>query len=306
MNRIAHISTLPFLLGSLFAFVGAILFSSKAIFVKLGYGYPIGPVSLLTLRMLFALPFFAVMAYLKRPPSAKDRLGRKDALSILLLGLAGFYLASLFDFIGLTYITASLERLILFVYPTLVVIFDSIYNRRPIQRIQYLALVFTYAGLFYAFYDRIELGGQNQFLLGGLWILGAALSYSIYMVGSGRLIPKIGPMRYTAHAMIAAFVGVVTHYLLFGEGDLFQHSPRVYGIAFAIAIIATVIPLLLFSEAIARIGPSNTAIIGSIGPISTMLMAWYYLEEEITYNQVIGTFLVLGGVLYISLGQKRR
>ena len=307
MDRTANTPSLPFLIGSLLAFFGAILFSSKAIFVKLGYNYAISPLSLLTLRMLFSLPFFALIAFYKRPALKKNRMRPKEGLTILLLGLSGFYLASLFDFIGLTYITASLERLILFVYPTLVVIFDSLYNRRPIQRVQIFALIFTYTGLFFAFYDRIDFTGrQNHFLVGTLWILGAAFSYAIYMVGSGKLIPKIGAMRYTAHAMMAALAGLSIHYLLFGEGDLVQQEWGLYGIAFSIAILATVIPMLLFSEAIARIGPSNTAIVGSIGPISTMILAWYYLDEEITYNQIIGTFLVLGGVLYISLAQKNR
>jgi len=256
--------------------------------------------------MVFSLPFFLAMAFLKRPRIQSLRLSRKEVLHIFLLGLSGFYLASLFDFIGLTYITASLERLILFIYPTLVVIFSAILKKKPITRVQYIALLFTYLGLFYAFYDKVELSGQNGILVGGLWILGAALSYSIYMVGSGEIIPKIGPMRYTAHAMMAACLGICVHYLLFGEGDLFQQDPQVYLLAFYIAIVATVIPMLLFSEAIARIGPSNVAIIGSIGPVSTMIMAWYFLGEKISPNQLLGTFLVLGGVLYISLMQKRK
>ena len=305
MDHTAKPNRMRFLIGALIAFIAAIMFSSKAIFIKLGYAYPVGPVTLLALRMSFSLPFFLVIAYLKRPIRAEDRLSTREFLVILLLGLSGFYLASLFDFIGLTYITASLERLLLFIYPTIVVVFDSLYKRKPIQRIQYLALLLTYAGLLFAFWDKLSLSGENDIFIGGLWVLGAAFSYAIYMVGSGQLIPKIGAMRYTAYAMFAAFLGIATHYLFFGKGDIGQMPTEVYRIAFNIAIVATVIPMLMFSEAIGRIGASNVAIIGSIGPIATLIMAWYFLNEEISLNQILGTLFVLGGVLYISLSLKR-
>lgn len=305
MDHSSNPERMGFLIGALIAFFAAIMFSSKAIFIKLGYAYPVGPVTLLALRMSFSLPFFLVIAYLKRPPRAEDRLSKREYVIILLLGLSGFYLASLFDFIGLTYITASLERLLLFIYPTIVVVFDSLYKRKPIQRIQYLALLLTYAGLVFAFWDKLSLPGENEIFIGGLWVLGAAFSYAIYMVGSGQLIPKIGAMRYTAHAMFAAFLGIAIHYLFFGKGDIGHMPMEVYRIAFSIAIVATVIPMLMFSEAIGRIGASNVAIIGSIGPIATLIMAWYFLNEEISMYQILGTVFVLGGVLYISLSLKR-
>ena len=306
MDQPSQSSSFHFLIGSIIAFVAATMFSSKAIFIKIGYDYPVGPVTLLALRMLISLPFFMAIAFLKRPKEPSARLRPKEFLPILLLGLAGYYLASLFDFIGLTYITASLERLLLFVYPTMVVIFDTLYSRKPIQREQVFALLLTYMGLVLAFWDKLDLSGENQILTGSVWVFGAALSFAIYMVGSGQLIPKVGAMRYTAHAMIAAFLGIAVHYLFWGQGDILSQEPAVYRVAFYIAIVATVIPMLLFSEAIARIGASNVAIIGSIGPITTMIMAWYFLDEQISLYQILGTICVLAGVLYISLSLKRK
>lgn len=305
MDPSPQTATMRFFIGAAIASIAAIMFSSKAIFIKLGYAYPVGPVTLLALRMSFSIPFFLILAYTKRPPKKEHRLSLQELLVILLLGLAGFYLASLFDFIGLTYITASLERLLLFVYPTLVVIFDALYNRKPIQRNHIYALLLTYLGLVFAFWDKLEVSGGNEILIGAVWVFGAALSYAIYMVGSGQLIPKVGAMRYTAHAMMAAFLGIATHYLFFGKGDILQMDPEVYRIAFYIAIIATVIPMLLFSEAIGRIGASHVAIIGSIGPIATLIMAWYFLDETISIYQLWGTVFVLSGVVYISLSRKR-
>lgn len=290
------------LIGAGFAFAGAILFSAKAVFVKWAYRYDIDPVSLLTLRMLLSLPFFLVVAAWVRPALRQQRFRPKGWAGLIGLGLLGFYLASLLDFIGLQYISASLERLILFVYPTLVVLLSVVFLRKPIRRVHYLALLLTYAGIALAFADRLEVGGENKLLIGATWVFGAALAYALYLIGGEKLIPRMGALRFTANAMLIACAGVLSHqWVLHGSLNLLGWGREVYLLALCMALFSTVLPTFLFSKGIQYIGASNTAIVGSIGPVSTIVLAWYFLDEPISWWQLGGTALVVLGVSLISL-----
>ncbi|MCO6492629.1 MAG: DMT family transporter [Phaeodactylibacter sp.] len=295
------------LLGAALAFTGAILFSTKAVIVKLAYRYEVDSISLLALRMLFSLPFFLLVASLSQRQKKYRGLpiGRRDALRILLLGVLGYYLASLFDFIGLKYITASLERLILFVYPTLVLLIGAIAYREPIRRRQLGALLLTYLGIAIAFSEGLYLNGGQNFVLGAALIFSGALAYAAYIVGSGRLLPRIGTLRFTSLAMTAAAAAVLAHHGIAYRWQLFGFPPEVYGLAALMALIATVIPSFVLSEGIRLIGSGNASIIGSVGPISTIVLAYFFLGERLGWLQWAGTVLVISGVLVITL-QKRR
>ena len=295
------------LLGAALAFTGAILFSTKAVIVKLAYRYEVDSISLLALRMLFSLPFFLAVAFLSRQQKQNRRLpiGRRDGLRILLLGVLGYYLASLFDFIGLKYITASLERLILFVYPTLVLLIGAVVYREPISRRQLGALLLTYLGIAIAFSEGLYLSGDQNFVLGAALIFSGALAYAAYIVGSGRLLPRIGTLRFTSLAMTASAAAVLAHHGIAYRWQLFGFPPEVYGLAALMALIATVLPSFLLSEGIRLIGSGNASIIGSVGPISTIVLAYFFLGERLGWLQWAGTALVISGVLVITL-QKRR
>ena len=196
--------------GALLAVTGIIMFSAKAIMVKLGYMYHANALTMLLLRMVFSLPFYIVISTRQLKKHKSSPLSKKDWQSLFWLGLVGYYLASYFDFYGLQFISASLERLILFIYPTLVVLITAVaYNIRP-TRIQVVAIVVTYAGVFLSFADDLHAEG-NDLLVGSVSIFLSAFTYALYLVGSGRLIPRIGPVRFTAYGMTISCLIVIVH-----------------------------------------------------------------------------------------------
>jgi drug/metabolite transporter (DMT)-like permease len=295
-----------FIRGALFVFIGAIFFSTKAVIVKLAYRYDVDSISLLALRMLFSLPFYLLLAHLsnRQAKYAHIILSKKDWILILLLGVLGYYLASLFGFLGLQYITASLERLILFSYPTLVLLIGVIFLKEPVQRNQIIALFFTYTGIITAFSGSF-IGGQNENIyLGGVLIFFSALCYAIYLVGSGYLLPKIGTLKFTSLAMSTAAVAVIIHHGLSHQWALFHFPMEVYILGAMVAILATVIPSLLISEGIRIIGSGNSSIIGSVGPVSTIVLAYIFLDEVLNWIQWVGTLLVISGVLIVAIQKK--
>lgn len=293
--------------GALLVLTGAILFSTKAILVKLAYRHPIDSVSLLALRMMFSLPFFFLAAYFskKQKKYAANKLTAKEHLLIIALGVAGYYLASLFDFLGLQYVTASLERLILFTYPTLVLIIGAIFLKYTIYKIQVLALLFTYAGIGVAFSGGLANAASEHYLLGGALVFGGAFSYAIFLVGSGYLLPKLGTLAFTSRAMAISAIAVLIHHGISHQWALFHFPASVYKLAALMAIIATVIPSFLISEGIRTIGSANASIIGSIGPISTIVLAYIFLGERLNGIQWLGTILVILGVLTIMIQNNR-
>lgn len=287
-------------LGALLAITGIVMFSAKAIMVKLGYRYDVDTVTLLLLRMIFALPVYLIISIRETKKRNSYSLTRKDILSVIGLGFVGYYLASYFDFYGLQFISASLERLILFVYPTLVIIISLLALKRNATKIQIYAIVITYAGIFIAFADDLDVHG-NGLWKGTIFIFLSALTYAIYLVGSGEMIPKLGSVRFTAYAMTVSCVIVILHYLATNNFEVFRQPWEVYALSFAMAAVSTVIPSFLISEAIKKIGASNFAIYGSIGPISTIVLAIIFLGERIDLIQIAGTIIVIFGVSIINL-----
>jgi drug/metabolite transporter (DMT)-like permease len=291
--------------GASLVFWGAVLFSGKAVLVKIAYFYPVDAVTLLTLRMLFSLPFFIIIALSNKRKKAQVSLNKKDWLSIILLGFVGYYLASLFDFLGLQYITAGLERLILFVYPTLVLLLSAIFLKKKIKQREYLALALTYFGVFFVFYHDLSLT-QNNVILGSVLVFLSALTYAIYIMGSGELIPKLGSVRFTALAMIVSSIAVLLHYVATHSISEWQIPQQVYMLGLGMAIFSTVLPAFMVSAGIKLIGSGRSSIIGSIGPISTIILAFIFLDEAITLPQTIGTFLVLAGVIIVGRKEKKQ
>lgn len=295
-----------YLIAALLVLLGAICFSAKAILVKLAYRHGIDSLSLLALRMSFSLPFFVAIAYWsnRRMPQTYS-ITPKDGVYIVILGLLGYYLASLFDFIGLQYITASLERLVLFIYPTLVIVISAIFLKKKIEPRQYAALGLTYFGIVIAFFDEGNFDGESQVWLGAFWIFLAALCFALHLIGSGNLLPRIGTLRYTSLVMTVACIAVLLHNAVVNQLQLFDFSSEVYGLAMIMAVFSTVMPSFLFMQGIKIIGSSNASIIGSIGPISTVVLAYIFLDERLGWLQWVGTFLVIAGVMMISLQKKK-
>lgn len=291
-------------IGASLVFIGAVLFSGKAVLVKLAYAYQIDAISLLALRMLFSLPFFVGIAYYSGNKVEQVKLSLKDWGAVVGMGLLGYYLASLFDFLGLQYISASLERLILFVYPTLVVVLSALFFGVRIGRREYVALLLTYLGIFVVFYNDVAIG-QNNVIKGAVLIFASALTYAIYLMGSGRLIPKLGSVRFTAYAMVVSSLAVLVHFVCTQSLSGLAFPPQVYWISIGMAVFSTVLPAFLLSEGIRLIGSGRASIVGSVGPVSTIVLAYFFLQEAITLHQVAGTVLVLGGVLAVSAKDKK-
>ncbi len=279
------------------------MFSTKAIMVKLAYQHGISPVPILMLRMLFALPVYLIMMLFTKPENPK-MVQKKDYLWIVVLGFIGYYLASYFDFAGLVYIKAGLERLILFVYPTLVLIISWIVFRKAISRQQLISIGLTYLGIVIAFVAEINIEDQRDVVIGSSLIFLSALCYACYLIGLGKLVPKFGPVALTNYTMVISTLCVIVHFLLVSPDDPFSYSAEVYGLGLLMATVSTVIPSYLVSEAIKRLGSSNFAIVGSLGPISTIVLASIYLNETITGLQILGTVIVIAGVGVISIRKK--
>ena len=287
--------------GFLLTFIGAVLFSTKAIIVKKAFAdTPIDALTLLALRMIFSLPFFIAAALLAET-RGRQPMSRKEWIAVIFLGLIGHYLSSFLDFYGLQYISAGLERLILFLYPSFTVLINAMVFRQKINRIQIWALILTYAGIALAYIGELNFERENpNFILGSLLVFGCAITYSIHVAGSGRIIPKIGATRFTAYAMLSSTVGILIHFAFSGKSNLGGAIQEYVWYGLLLAVIATVIPGFLLSNGMKRIGSNNVAIISSIGPVSTILQAHFILGEPILTVQLIGTALVIAGVLLIG------
>lgn len=296
-----------FLSGILIALLGAVCFSTKAIFVKLAYrDTEVDAITLLALRMIFALPFFLASAFASSKKQSNVRFTMRQWLYVAIIGCLGYYISSLLDFLGLQYVTAGIERLILFIYPTLVVLMSSVLFKERIKPIQWLALGVTYIGLLIAFFGeaRLQTDDNSNFILGSILILVCAFTYASYIVGSGRLIPMIGASKFNSYAMSFASMGVLLHFFITSDVPLWNFPTTVYGYSFSMAILSTVIPSYLITEGIKRVGSDNVAIVASVGPVSTIAMAYFFLDESIFFAQIVGTILILMGVLLVSR-QKR-
>jgi len=287
------------LLGVVFALLAAVGFSAKAILVKLAFIEGVDAVTLLALRMAFSVPvFIGVALWLSR--SQAEPLNTHDKLLVLGLGLVGYYLSSFLDFLGLQYISAGLERLILFLYPTMTVLLSALLYRRAIGKPVIAAMLLSYAGIALVFLHDMS-AKQGGVLLGASLVFASTLSYSIYLVGAGHAIRRIGTARFTAHAMIVASAASLLQFFVTHSVAQLALSRRVYELSLFMAIFSTVLPVFLLSYAIRRIGSGSASLIGSIGPVSTIYLAYLFLNEQVSLLQVAGSSLVLAGVLMISL-----
>lgn len=287
-------------LGILFAVLAAFGFSFKAIFVKLAYAAaPVDAVTLLTLRMTFALPVVLWAAlYLCR---AAPPLERKDWGLLIALGLLGYYGASILDFIGLQYITAGLERLILFIYPTLTVLIGVLFLGKRLEKRQMGALLLSYAGIGLAFAHDLQVADDiNTVLIGAAFVFGSALSYALYSSGAEIAIHRLGTIRFAALAIIVSTVATQLHFLVSQPFSALVQPVPVYLYAAAMALFSTVLPVFWQSAAVRQIGAARTVLIGTLGPILTIFFGWLLLAEPLSFAQLAGAGLVLAGVLLVA------
>jgi len=289
----------PFpLSGLVLATAGAVAFSGKAIIVKLAYRYGVDAVTLIMYRMLFALPLFVLLAWWAG--RGKPPLERRDWLAVLGLGFTGYYLASFLDFAGLAYVTASFERLVLYLNPTMVLLLGWLLFRRPVHARQLVALAVSYAGVLLVFGHELNVEGSHVGL-GAALIFGSALSYAVYLVYSGEEVRRLGSLRLTGLATTVACVLCIAQFALLRPlSAATAVAPEVIWLSVLNATLCTFAPVLMVMMAIERIGPTLAAQSGMVGPMSTILMGVLILGEPFTPWVAAGTVLVLAGVWLLT------
>lgn len=295
----------PRLVGAAFCAIAAIAFSGKAVIIKLAYRYGVDALTLLALRMLFSAPLFVALAWWSARRTRPARLSTTDLRAIVVLGLVGYYLSSYFDFLGLQYITAALERLVLFLYPTFVLLLSAAIFGRRITLRDVGAVAISYVGIAIVFLNDFRTQPGNV-VAGSLWVLLSALLYATYLLGSGRLVGRVGSIRFACYAGIVSCIAVVAHFAAMRDWHVILAQPApVYALSLLMAAVSTVMPIVLTSEGIRRIGASHASIVGSVGPVATIFLGFIFLGEPITAVQLAGAALVLAGVLIVSLHTRK-
>ena len=287
--------------GLLLAAAGSIAFSGKAIIVKLAYRHGVDAITLVMFRMLFAVPFFIAMAWWAGRHQAP--LTRNDWWGVWGLGFSGYYLSSYLDFLGLQYISASFERLILYLNPTLVLLLGWVLYKRKITFRQGMAMAVSYSGVLLVFGHEVSLVGDN-IALGALLVFGSAVTYAIYLTYSGQLVQRLGSLRLAGLATTVACFFCILQFVLLKPLSALNVEPDVMWLSLLNAIVCTVLPVLMVMMAIERIGPGLTSQIGMIGPLSTLSMGAFFLNETFNLWILMGTVLVLGGVFWVTKAPK--
>jgi len=292
--------------GLTLAALGAIAFSGKAIIVKLSYRYGVDAVTVIMYRMLFALPFFiAMVLWASRQEHSKaNPLTRSDILPILMLGFIGYYLSSYLDFLGLQYISAGLERLILYLSPTFVLLIGRVMYKRKVETIRILAMLVSYAGICVVFWHEVNWSGSSV-VLGSFWVLLSAMTYSVYLIYSGQLVHRIGSLRLVGWASSFASVCCILQFLAVSPISSVWVPQEVLLLSFLNAVLCTATPVLIVMMAIERVGPALTSQVGMIGPLSTIVLSVLILGEPLNIWIALGTTLVIGGIYLVTkFGQK--
>jgi drug/metabolite transporter (DMT)-like permease len=298
MNRLKQFS------GVLITFTGVFLFSAKAILVKLCYNlHQVDTITMLALRMGFALPVFLVIGYFKSEKE-KQKVEGKNIFIVILLGTLGYYGASYFDFEGLQFVDASLERLILFSYPTIVVILSALVYKQKIKPSQVIAILATYFGMCVIFLPTIIHHDIKYSAWGVILIIMSGITYASYLVASQHFVPKFGSIRFTTWAMSVSCLMVLLHFGLDPKAHILNLDSEVYLYGFLMAIFCTVLPSYMISEGIRQIGAPKVGIIGSVGPVATIALSILILNEQMNIYQFIGGSIIVTAVVWLNYQKK--
>ncbi len=289
-----------YLIGVLILMVANMGFSTKAVIIKLMYQYHVDTFSVIALRMLLSAPVYIVVALVLAQRKDNIPLTRKELLSVSGLGILSYYISSMLDFWGLQYISAGVERLILFTYPTMVLVISAVLFKKKIGTPQYIAMILTYIGVAIAYVAEKGLGDQKNVVLGASLIFTCAITYSFFVVGTGELVKRLGSIKFTCYAMLAATIPALIQSGIHDGMNIFNFPREVYSLSIWLAVVATVIPTFMIVEGIRLVGANNSGIIGFVGPVWTIFLANWLLGEPITLMQSVGTAIVLAGVFLIS------
>ena len=289
------------LVGVLCVLLATLGLSLKAIFIKLIYlqNPGIDAISILALRFIVALPLFLLLLYFVPATTANISFNKHHFVVFLLLGTVGFYLSAILDFSALAYIPASLERLILFLYPTFVVIIILFIRPGEITRLLILALMICYLGVAAVFYEQ-SLAFTPGLIKGSLLVLAAAIIFATYTVSSVKYIKHFGAIRFTAYAMIASTIATLVHVITVHGVDFLMQSFSTYVLIVPMAIFSTVMPLILMAEGVKRVGASRASIMSTTGPVITITLAVILLDEAFGSMQAVGGVMIVLGVYFVA------
>lgn len=301
MHSFTQITQMPSLekkrsLGFALAMFGTLLFSLKSIFIKFLYLQGLNADEVLVLRMLLSLPIYlAILVWTLNKNSMSEELNKSIVFKIFLLGFLGYYLASLLDLMSLELISAQLERLGLFTYPFMVAVLGFFFFNEPFTRRLLFSLIITYLGLWVVMGQELKISGDGV-IEGTLLVMGAALSFAFYVLFSKGYIKQLGSTLFTCIAMISSCVFGLIHGAVVLDIDAMSVSHAAWFWMVMLVILSTVIPSFMMVEAIDRIGPAKTGVVGMLGPVFTITLAIYLLNEPFTFALVIGTALMMMGV----------
>jgi len=284
------------LTGIALVLCGTLLFSTKSIFIKQAYALGIDPVSLMFLRMSMSVPFYIIIYWYYRGTAIPMSI--KELCLVCTTGCIGYYLASYLDLTGLLYISASFERVILYLFPTIVLFLSVIFFKHKIKRFELLALALSYIGLMVIYFQDVSTQG-DQVTLGAVLVFASAIAFAIFVIASGQLITRVGAIRFTSLSMISASIAITVHYAISSSQQkigLYAFQTDVYFLAFILALFCTVLPSYLINFGIQRIGAAHSAIISTISPVFTIILAAIFLNETSTFIHVIGFAFVIGGI----------
>lgn len=286
-----------FAAGLALAIIGSILFSAKAIVVKLAYRYGVDAATLIALRMAFSAPFFvAALAWSSR---GKVPLSRSDHARLIVIGLLGYYAASYLDFLGLQYVTAALERLILYLSPTLVIVISALWLGKRFGHSEWTALALAYGGILLVFWHDVSFEG-GRVVLGSALVFASAVCYAAYLIIAGELVRRVGAIRLTAYAMCVSTAAVFVQFAVLNPLSALEQPAEVYSLSLLNAVVCTVLPVFATMLAIERIGASRTSVASMVGPVATIALAYVFLGERVSVWQIAGTVLVLAGIYVLT------
>ena len=286
--------------GIAFALAGTVSFAFRPVLIKLGYNaHPVSATTLLFLRMTLSLPFFLAMAWWMRDGRP---ISRRDWLGIVGLGFIGYYFASLLDFLGLQFVPAGLGRLIMFLYPTLVVILSAVFLGKSATRKELAALAITYAGIALVLSERLGIAPEHrQFMFGAMLIFASAMCYALYLVTGSQLVIRVGSARFTAYTMIVSTAPAVVQFFALEPVSALELPATLWWYVILLASACTVLPVFLVAEALKRIGANHFALIGALGPVTTVVADYALMQGALSAIQIVGGALVISGVLLVSV-----
>lgn len=286
--------------ASVIGLLGVVLFAAKSVFVKMAYEYHADAISVLYLRMLFAFPLVLIVGLIYEKTKNTVPFRWMDILKVAGISVFGYYISAVFDFAGLIYVEASIERLVLFLYPTMVIILSMIFLKKPITAKQVIAISVSYIGLLIAFGNKLIVHASPGFWFGISLILVSAITYAVFLTISDKLIKQVGSVRFSTVATLTMCFCIIVHANVTGKGTITGFPSQVYISCILMAVLSTVIPVYMFNYAMSQLGASNISIISCFGPVCTLFLSAMMLKEVITLWQIAGTLIVVGGVLLIN------